>query len=96
MSIYFMHGKYNHDSLKNINTQRTEEAIHIIKHNDGKVIEMYVLLGEKNLVIIADFPNTEKVLKASIELHKLTNISFTSSPAITVIEFDELMEGGED
>jgi hypothetical protein len=33
-------------------------------------------------------------VKASVELNKLLGISFTTSPAVTVEEFDKLFEGG--
>lgn len=33
-------------------------------------------------------------MKASVELAKLLGISFTTAPAVTVEEFDKLIEGG--
>jgi len=41
-------------------------------------------------MLITDFPAVADAMKASIALNKLTNISFTSFPAITIEEFDKI------
>jgi len=46
------------------------------------------------LVFIVDFPKVEQAIKASVALNKLTGISFTTSQAITVKEFDKLISKG--
>jgi uncharacterized protein with GYD domain len=55
------------------------------------VNSMYALLGKYDIVLITDFPGVAEVMKASIELNKLTNIAFTSFPAITIEEFDKIV-----
>jgi len=92
MSIFFMFGKYTTDSLKEISAQRTDKALELIKKNGGEVKSMYVLLGEHDLIIVADFPNVEQAMITSVALHKLTGISFTTSPVVNVEEFDRLIE----
>ena len=52
---------------------------------------MYALLGEYDLVLIVKFPGIEQAMMASAGLTKLTEISFLTSPAITVKELDEVM-----
>jgi hypothetical protein len=39
-----------------------------------------------------EFSNNEKAMKASIELSKLLDIAFTTSPAITGDEFDRMFD----
>jgi hypothetical protein len=56
----------------------------------GKVVSMYALL-ERRICFHRDLPNMEQAMKASVALHKLTGISFSTSPAVTVEEFDRLM-----
>jgi len=51
------------------------------------------LIGEKDLVIIATFPGTEQALKYSIAVNKLTGISFTTSEAVDVKDFDKMVSG---
>jgi uncharacterized protein with GYD domain len=91
MATFLMFGKYSSDASKEISSKRTEEAASLIKRFGGEVKSMYALLGEKDLVIILTFPGVEEAMKASVALSKLTGVSFTTSPAITVEEFDKMM-----
>jgi uncharacterized protein with GYD domain len=91
MATFFMFGKYSSDAVKEISAERTDKVVGRIKKLGGKVNAAYALLGETDLVIIADFPGTEQAMQASAALNKLTGISFTTSPAVTVEEFDKLM-----
>ena len=91
MATFFMFGKYSAESLKKISGKRTQSAINLINKFGGKVEGMYALLGEMDLVFITSFPGIEQAMKASVSLSKLTGISFTTSPAVTVKEFDEIM-----
>jgi uncharacterized protein with GYD domain len=52
---------------------------------------MYALLGVHDLLFIFDFPGVEDAMKASVALAKMTGISFTTDPALTVAEFDKMM-----
>lgn len=91
MPIYLMFGKYSTEALKGVSAERTERAIDLIKENGGKVISMYAVLGEHDLVFTLDFPSSEQALAASVALRKLTGITFTTSPVVDVEEFDKLM-----
>jgi uncharacterized protein with GYD domain len=86
-----MLGKYSSESLKGISSGRTDKALNLIKKFGGEVKSMYALLGEIDLVFILTFPDVEKAMQASIALNKLTGISFTTLPAISVEEFDKVM-----
>jgi uncharacterized protein with GYD domain len=92
MAIYFLFGKYSQEAMKGMSPQRTQEANRLIEKFGGKVKEIYGLLGEIDLVIIADFPGNSEAMKASIALSKLTNISFKTAPAVTVEEFDKMIQ----
>ena len=52
---------------------------------------MYTLLGEYDLVLIVNFPKVEDIMKVSVALSKLTGISFTTYPAVSVEQFDKLI-----
>jgi len=91
MPIFMMFGKYSTDSLKKISSERTKKAVEIIKKNGGKVISMYAVLGEHDLVFTLDFPDAEKALSTSVALHVLTGISFVTSPVVDVEQFDRLV-----
>lgn len=91
MPIFMMFGKYSSEALKGISSERTDKAVEVIKKNGGKVISMYAVLGEHDLVLTLDFPDSEKALAASVALNKLTGISFTTSPVVEVEKFDKLI-----
>ena len=91
MATFFMFGRYSAEALKGINPKRTKEAESLIKKFQGEVKGMYSLLGEKDLVFILTFPGMEQAMKASVALSKMTGISFTTFPAVTVEEFDKMM-----
>ena len=90
MPIFMMFGNYSPDALKKVSAERTRKAVEIIKKNGGKVISMYAVLGEHDIVFTLDFPNAEKALLASVTLNALTGISFITSPVVDVEQFDKL------
>ena len=91
MPIFMLFGKYSSEALKGISPERTDKAVEVIKKNGGKVISMYAVLGEHDLVFTLDFPDSEKALATSVALNKLTGISFTTSPVVEVEKFDKLI-----
>jgi len=90
MAKFFMYGKYSQEAIGGISGERTKKALEVIAKAGGKVNSMFALLGKYDIVLITDFPGVEEVMKVSIALNKLTNISFTSFPAITMEEFDKI------
>lgn len=93
MATYFLFGKYSTEAKKGISTNRTEKANQLIKKFKGKIISIYALLGDADLVIISEFPDTKQVMKASLAISKLTGIAFTTSEAIPVNDFDKMVAG---
>jgi uncharacterized protein with GYD domain len=91
MPIFMMFGKYTQEALQNVSAERTKKAVKIIEKNGGKVISMYAVLGEHDLVFTLDFPDADKALSVSMALNLLTGISFTTSPVVDVEQFDRLM-----
>ena len=91
MATFFMFGKYSSEAVKGISADRTEQGNRVIKKFGGEVISLYALLGEQDLVLIAEFPGIEEAMKASVALSKLTGISFTTSPAVPVEDFDKMI-----
>ncbi|NMC38548.1 MAG: GYD domain-containing protein [Bacteroidales bacterium] len=91
MATYFMFGKYTPDAMKGINASRTEKAGKLVQKFGGEIKSMYALLGEKDLVIIANFPGIEQAVKSSIAMSRLTGIAFTTSEAIFVEDFDRMI-----
>ena len=91
MAHYIMLGKYSSEALKGISPARTDQTATIIKKLGGSVEAMYTVLGPYDVVLVVDLPGTDQAMQASIEISKLTNIGFTTSPAVTVEKFDTMM-----
>jgi len=86
-----MFGKYSAEAIKGVSAERTKKANDIILKLGGKILAQYALLGDKDLIFIVNLPGVEEVVKASAGLHKLTGISFSSVPAISIEKFDQIM-----
>lgn len=92
MTTFFMFGKYTQASLSKISPDRTRKAINTIQKFGGRVKSVYALLGNNDLVFIVNLPGAGQATMVSIALTKMTGITFTTSPAIPVEEFDKLMK----
>jgi uncharacterized protein with GYD domain len=91
MATYVVFGKYTLEGMKDMSAERTEKATAVIKKYDGKIKAAYALLGDVDLVFVIEFPKTEKAMQASAALSRLLGIGFTTSPAVTVEQFDKLL-----
>ena len=85
-----MFGKYSEQALKKISAERTRKVINTIQKYGGRVKSVYALLGAHDLVFIVNLPSAAQATIVSLALTKMTGISFTTSPAIPVDEFDKL------
>jgi len=92
MATFIMFGNYSHESVKHISALRTEQTKELIKKNGGELKAGYAILGDNDLVLIVDFPGRHQALKTSVGLSKLLGIAFSTSPAVTIDEFDKLIE----
>ncbi len=93
MATFLMFGKYSADAVKKISAKRTTETVNLAKKFKGEIKGMYALLGAYDLLFIAELPGPEQAMQFSVSLSKLTGIAFTTAPAVTVAEFDQLMAG---
>ncbi|HKJ70020.1 MAG TPA: GYD domain-containing protein [bacterium] len=75
-----------------MSADRTNKAKVQIEKFGGKVTAMFALLGDVDLVLLAEFPENEKAMQASVALTKLTGIAFTTLPAVSVEHFDTLVK----
>lgn len=91
MHTFFMFGRYSQDAATKVSVQRTRAANQVIEGLGGTTKAIYALLGEYDLVLIAEFPRMAEAMRASIELKRLTGISFFTAAALPVEEFDELV-----
>ena len=73
-----------------ISSDRTRKAISTIQKLGGRVKSAYALLGDDDLIFIVSLPSSAQATMASIALTKMTGISFRTSPAIPIDQFDKL------
>ncbi len=64
----------------------------MIEKYGGKLTAGFALLGDKDLVLLVELPDTEQAMKASVALSKMLGISFSTYPAVSVAAFDKLMK----
>lgn len=92
MATYLMFGTYSQESMRDMSAERTKSAVSVIEKHGGKLTAGYAILGEKDLVLVVDLPNTEQAMKTSVALSKMLGIGFSTSPAVSVETFDKLIE----
>jgi uncharacterized protein with GYD domain len=92
MFTFFMFGKFSSEAMKGMSAERTKKAADLVKKFKGEIHSAYALLGEYDLVIIASFPGIQEAMQTSVALSKLTNISFSTSPAVSVEQFDKIIK----
>jgi uncharacterized protein with GYD domain len=89
--MYLLFGKYSQESIQKISAARTEEVMELIKENGGEYISGYALLGEQDIVVVVDLPGIEEAIKVSVGMAKMFGIAVTTSPAVSIGEFDKLV-----
>ena len=91
MATFLMFGKYSPEAVKKISAERTDKTVKLAKKYQGDIKSMFAVLGEFDLVFVADFPGADQAMQFSVSLAKLTGIAFTTYPAVSVADFDKLM-----
>jgi uncharacterized protein with GYD domain len=91
MATFVFTGKYSAEALKEMSEGRTAQAVELIGRFGGQVQSMHATLGPSDLLFILSFAGNDEALKASVALSRLTGIAFSTSPAVSVQEFDKLM-----
>ena len=94
MPTYIFLYKLTDQGIKNIKEmpQRMEKAIEASEAVGGKVLGVYSVLGEYDLVSIAEFPNDETVLSLALAFGSQGNVRSTTLKAFTKEEFAEIVE----
>ena len=91
MAKFVIFGNYTLEAMKAMSAERTNQAADLVEKFGGEITAGYALLGETDLVFVGDFPSVEKAMQASVAVSKLTGIAFTTAPAVTIDEFDQLI-----
>jgi uncharacterized protein with GYD domain len=90
VASFFMFGRYSSGAAGKISAERTKQARKLVEDLGGRIKDIYALLGEYDVVVIAELPRMAEAMRASVALKKLTDISFFTVAAMPIDEFDEL------
>jgi uncharacterized protein with GYD domain len=91
MATYLLFGKYSQEALSKISAKRTQGTAAFIKKHGGELKAGYALLGDVDIVLVADLPDNATAMKVSIALSKQLGVGFRTAPALAVDAFDKLM-----
>ena len=91
MATFFMFGNYTAKSINDMSIDRTQRVVEEIQKLGGQVQAMHAMLGAHDLIFCVHLPDVESALKASVKLTQLTDITFTTAPAVSVEHFDNMM-----
>lgn len=86
-----MFGKYPANVGRQINNPLSSSIAGVIGDCGGKLEGGYSLLGDQDLLLMAQFASTAAAMKASVKLSQTLGVGFTTAPAISLAEFDQLM-----
>jgi len=92
MATYLMFGTYSQESIRKISAKRTDDTKQLIEKHGGKLTAAYAMLGEKDLLLIVEFPSIEQAMKTSVALSRMLGIGFSTAPAVSVEVFDKITE----
>ena len=91
MSTFFMFGKYTSAAAQDVSVQRTRQAHKVVEDLGGSIKGIYALMGEYDLAMIVELPRMAEAMKASVSLKRLTDISFFTTAAMPIEEFDQMV-----
>ena len=92
MDKFFMFGRYSAEGLREISPERTAQVRELVASKGGKVRDIYVLLGEYDMVLIVELPGMTDAVKTALALGQLTGICFSTCAAVAIEEFDKTAE----
>jgi uncharacterized protein with GYD domain len=91
MHTFFMFGRYSAGSLEHVSPERTRLAHEVVEQLGGRMQGVYALMGEYDGVLITEFARMADAMKATVELKRRLDISFFTSAAMPIEEFDQLV-----
>ena len=89
LQTFLMLGNYSSGAISSISAGRTQEAKGIVKEFGGKVIGIYGLLGDYDVMFLVGLPDLTAAMQLSVKLGQMTGISFSTYPAVDVATFDK-------
>jgi len=94
MPTYISLYKWTEQGVKNVKgaPERIQAAVKAAERMGGKVLGIYVVMGEYDVVAVGEFPNDEAAVAYNLALSSLGNVRTTSLRAFTPEEFSEMVK----
>jgi uncharacterized protein with GYD domain len=94
MPTYISFIQYTQQGLQKIkdSPSRLDQARKAYEAAGGKLKDFYLVMGEYDIVVVADLPNDEAVAKLALNLGAGGNIRTRTSRAFTEAEFRKLVQ----
>ncbi len=95
MPVYITLWKYTRDGLMDIkNTEARFQAVkRIIEGNGGKLLHIYGLVGEYDVVTVIQMPNKSAMASTVLKVCSSGRITAQTMSAIPIEEFLEITKG---
>ena len=94
MPTYVTLYKWTEQGIKNVKgaPERMKAAIETAEAAGGKILGLYVTLGEYDLVAISEWPSDEAGMVMLLAQGALGNVRTTTLKAFTLAEFGEIVK----
>jgi len=94
MPIYISLYKFTDQGIKAVkgSPDRTDASIKAVEAMGGKVLGVYYVLGEYDLISIGDLPNDEAAMAFALNLGIAGNVRSTTLKAFTKEEFAAIVK----
>ena len=92
MPLYVTLAKYTQQGRQNINgvPERFQHARRLVESKGGKVVAIYALLGEWDLMAITESPDEKTAMSIAMAIGKQGNISAQTMTAVSEEDFANL------
>lgn len=89
MPLYVTLGKYTAEAMKAINEvpERFAQNRSLIESQRGKLVAVYGLLGEWDLLVISEFPDEQSAMSALLTMGKAGRITTQTMTAVSMDDF---------
>ena len=94
MATYISFIQYTQQGLQKIKESpgRLDQAKKAYEAAGGKLKDFYLVMGEYDIVVVADLPNDDAAAKLALSLGAAGNIRTRTSRAFTEAEFRKLVQ----
>lgn len=88
-TTYISMYNYTDQGARSMSTHRADEMKEAIQRVGGKYVAGYELLGEYDVMVIAEYPTEKAAMRAAIELSKIVGLTSHTMVAVPIQDLDQ-------